>query len=70
MKKGAADFLLKPFDREEILFTVRKQIAAARHAEQPPAAEAETAPAVITARARCARFKTSFAAPRAAPPRS
>ena len=40
MKKGAADFLLKPFDREEILFTVRKQIAAARHSEQPPAAEA------------------------------
>jgi len=30
MKKGAADFLLKPFDREEILFTVRKQIMAAR----------------------------------------
>src|SRR4051812_6486020 len=40
MKKGAADFLLKPFDREEILFTVRKQIAAARHSERPPAAEA------------------------------
>jgi two-component system response regulator AtoC len=39
MKKGAADFLLKPFDREEILFTVRKQIAAARHGERPPAAE-------------------------------
>src|SRR6185369_14441566 len=30
MKKGAADFLLKPFDRGEILFTVRKQIMAAR----------------------------------------
>ena len=28
MKKGAADFLLKPFDREEILFTVRKPLAA------------------------------------------
>jgi two-component system response regulator AtoC len=38
MKKGAADFLLKPFDREEILFTVRKQLAAARHRDQPPAA--------------------------------
>src|SRR4051812_26683508 len=33
MKKGAADFLRKPFDREEILFTVRKQLAAARHGE-------------------------------------
>jgi two-component system, NtrC family, response regulator AtoC len=39
MKKGAADFLLKPFDREEILFTVRKQIAAARHTDQPPPPE-------------------------------
>jgi len=39
MKKGAADFLLKPFDREEILFTVRKHIAAARHGDQPAAAE-------------------------------
>src|SRR4051812_22754418 len=39
MKKGAADFLLKPFDRDEILFTVRKQIAAAHHSERPPASE-------------------------------
>jgi two-component system response regulator AtoC len=38
MRKGAADFLRKPFDREEILFTVRKQIAAARHNDGPPAA--------------------------------
>ena len=47
MKKGAADFLLKPFDREEILFTVRKQIAAARHSDRPAAAEGK-AEAVIT----------------------
>jgi two-component system response regulator AtoC len=39
MKKGAADFLLKPFDREEILFTVRKQLAAARHHDHPPRPE-------------------------------
>jgi two-component system response regulator AtoC len=39
MKKGAADFLLKPFDREEILFTVRKHIAAARRNDVAPAAE-------------------------------
>jgi two-component system response regulator AtoC len=38
MKKGAADFLLKPFDREEILFTVRKQLARARHGERAPEA--------------------------------
>jgi two-component system response regulator AtoC len=48
MKKGAADFLLKPFDREEILFTVRKQIAAARHSDRPPAAEARTGPSAMT----------------------
>jgi len=39
MKKGAADFVGKPFDREEILFTIRKQIAASRHDERPPAPE-------------------------------
>ena len=41
MKRGAADFMLKPFDREEILFTVRKALAGARHAErQPPPTDA------------------------------
>ncbi len=29
--KGAADFLRKPFDREEVVFTVRKLIAVARY---------------------------------------
>ena len=43
MKKGAADFLPKPFDREEILFTVRKQIAAAERADAVPAAPAGAA---------------------------
>jgi two-component system response regulator AtoC len=41
MKKGAADFLLKPFDREEILFTVRKHLAAARHHDRPPRPEVQ-----------------------------
>jgi two-component system response regulator AtoC len=36
MKKGAADFLRKPFDREEILFTVRKQLTASRHRDVSP----------------------------------
>jgi two-component system response regulator AtoC len=27
MKRGAADFVLKPFDREELLFTIRKVLA-------------------------------------------
>ena len=34
--KGAADFLRKPFDREEVLFTVRKLIAVARHDASRP----------------------------------
>jgi two-component system response regulator AtoC len=49
--KGAADFLRKPFDREEVLFTVRKLVAVARHdapgpsldAKRPPAASASPA---------------------------
>jgi two-component system, NtrC family, response regulator AtoC len=39
MKKGAADFVLKPFDRGEIIFTISKQIAASRHDDRPPAPE-------------------------------
>ncbi|MDY7226831.1 sigma-54-dependent transcriptional regulator [Hyalangium rubrum] len=36
MKAGAADFVLKPFDREEILFTVRKALLRAQgEAERP-----------------------------------
>ncbi len=33
MKAGAADFVLKPFDREELLFSVRKALTQARHSE-------------------------------------
>jgi two-component system, NtrC family, response regulator AtoC len=37
MKKGAADFILKPFDREEVAFAVRKALAqASRLREAPP----------------------------------
>jgi two-component system response regulator AtoC len=43
MKRGAADFLLKPFDRDEILFVVRKALAAAeRSAGVPPPPLAES----------------------------
>jgi two-component system response regulator AtoC len=38
MKAGAADFVLKPFDRQEILYTVRKVLTAAPHAEEKSAA--------------------------------
>jgi two-component system response regulator AtoC len=36
MKKGASDFLLKPFDRDEVLFTVGKAIRASTHASAHP----------------------------------
>jgi two-component system, NtrC family, response regulator AtoC len=36
MKKGAADFMLKPFDREEVVFTIKKAIKAAKHSEESP----------------------------------
>src|SRR5262245_19289251 len=42
MKKGAADFLTKPFDRDEVIYTVGKAIAASRH----HAEKVESAPAV------------------------
>jgi two-component system response regulator AtoC len=34
MKGGAADFLLKPFDREEVLFVVRKALARAENEQR------------------------------------
>jgi two-component system response regulator AtoC len=36
MKEGASEFLLKPFDRDEIVFVVRKAIEAAKHQEASP----------------------------------
>jgi two-component system response regulator AtoC len=36
MKRGAADFLLKPFERDEILFVIRKALAAGDRAGSPP----------------------------------
>ncbi|HBQ12581.1 MAG TPA: two-component system response regulator, partial [Myxococcales bacterium] len=47
MKRGAADFLSKPFDRDEVLYTVDKALRASRYAaEQPagPTAPTEDAP--------------------------
>ncbi|MFP2901790.1 sigma-54-dependent transcriptional regulator [Corallococcus sp. 4LFB] len=35
MKAGAADFVLKPFDREELLFTLRKALLHASNAPEP-----------------------------------
>ncbi len=36
MKTGAADFVRKPFEREELVFVVDKALAQARHAEAKP----------------------------------
>ncbi len=36
MKAGAADFALKPFDREEILFSIRKALLRAQREEDAP----------------------------------
>ncbi|MDQ3031141.1 MAG: sigma-54 dependent transcriptional regulator [Myxococcota bacterium] len=48
MKNGAADFLLKPFDRDEVLFTVDKALAAASDAaDRPPAAPSRSDAMVI-----------------------
>jgi DNA-binding NtrC family response regulator len=38
MRAGAADFLLKPFDREQIVYVVRKALHAAKHADEQAAA--------------------------------
>ena len=48
MKAGAAEFLLKPFDRDEVLFTVDKALAtSARAAQRPPEAPAPTGDVVL-----------------------
>jgi DNA-binding NtrC family response regulator len=36
MRAGASDFLLKPFDREQIVYVVRKAMLAAQHAHARP----------------------------------
>ena len=43
--KGAADFLRKPFDREEVLFTVRKQLGVSRYASYHPTHDVKNNPA-------------------------
>ena len=47
MKAGAADFVMKPFDREEVLYSVRKALAAAPHAEQEAAAQPATSAGLL-----------------------
>src|SRR5688572_4083711 len=42
MKAGAHDFLCKPYERDELIFTVRKAAAVARHRASRPAANDRT----------------------------
>jgi two-component system response regulator AtoC len=49
MRAGAADFVLKPFDREQIVFVVRKAMHAARHAEGLAAAASTTEAPLVSA---------------------
>jgi two-component system response regulator AtoC len=47
MRAGAADFILKPFDRDEVLFVVRKALEAVRAcADEPPALTVRAGPFV------------------------
>src|SRR5262249_37086274 len=66
MKQGAADFLLKPFDRDEFIYVVKKALATAeRAAAEPPkpprAGELTESPAMQECRARIARASQSNA---------
>lgn len=49
MKLGAADFLTKPFDREEVLFVLRKAVAAAGRATPEPVFDAPFSPLGVSA---------------------
>jgi len=44
MRRGAADFMLKPFDREELVFVAQKAITGARGAAEAPPRRAPEAP--------------------------
>jgi DNA-binding NtrC family response regulator len=66
MKSGATDFLTKPFDRDEVLFTISKALTGAKDAaEKPPrAAPSKDAPIVGTSEAmRDAMKRLEKAAP-------
>jgi DNA-binding NtrC family response regulator len=54
MRAGASDFLLKPFDREQIVYVVRKAILAAQHAHTRPDA-APVAPGPLVSESPAAR---------------
>jgi two-component system response regulator AtoC len=67
MKQGAADFVLKPFDREELLFAVKKALAQARHpaASEPPPPPGRTFVGASPAMRECEAIIARAAAGRA-----
>jgi two-component system response regulator AtoC len=58
MKLGAADFLTKPFDRDEVLFVIKKALAASGRAESAQPCEAPFSP--LSASAAMAEVKDTI----------
>jgi DNA-binding NtrC family response regulator len=48
MRAGAADFVLKPFDREQIVYVVRKALHVARHVDDQIETAAVGTPAILS----------------------
>ncbi|RKH61256.1 sigma-54-dependent transcriptional regulator [Corallococcus aberystwythensis] len=52
MKAGAADFVLKPFDREELLFTLKKALLQASNTPQPARGEGKALDSLLMGSSR------------------
>nr|WP_216623361.1 sigma-54 dependent transcriptional regulator [Corallococcus exercitus] len=52
MKAGAADFVLKPFDREELLFTLKKALLQASNPPEPARAEGKALDGLLMGQSR------------------
>nr|WP_242589000.1 sigma-54 dependent transcriptional regulator [Corallococcus macrosporus] len=52
MKAGAADFVLKPFDREELLFTLKKALLQASNPPEPARAEGKALDSLLMGQSR------------------
>ncbi|WP_375756628.1 sigma-54-dependent transcriptional regulator [Corallococcus exercitus] len=52
MKAGAADFVLKPFDREELLFTLKKALLQASHPPEPARGEGKALDSLLMGSSR------------------